>query len=1190
MGVCWDANGRGYIWEKGGRVKIYQGGAVLPTPLIDISEEVGHWRDHGMLGFALDPNFLTNGHIYMLYAVDRHHLMNHGTPNYSATTNEYFAATIMRITRYTAVGPNFTTVNYASRLVLLGETASTGVPMLHESHSTGSLVFGADGTLMATVGDGASYNNVDTGVGSDTYWSQALTDGIIRPAENVGAFRSQMVNSLNGKVLRLNPANGDGVPSNPWFDPAQPRAPKSRVWALGLRNPFRMTIRPGTGSTNPADAQPGVLYIGDVGWSTWEDLHVCYEGGLNFGWPLFEGLTPHAGYQSAITANQDAPNPLFNGTSCTIPYFRFQDLCKQATPIHLNGHPNPCSSGAQVPNTIPKFFHERPAVDWRHGSNQARVGAYSGNTAVTFNLNDPNSPVPGPVFGGYCAAGAAWVAGTGWPSGYQNVFMTGDYTGGWIRRFNFDANDQLVSVHDFATGLGAIVWMGQGPDGCLWYINYSANTVRRICSASAVNLPPVAAATQNIQYGTTPLTVDFSSTGSTDPEGGPLTYAWNFGDGSPISNSVSPSHTFTAPAGTPTTYTVTLTVTDNVSQTNSTTLIVSLNNTPPVVNITSFLDSSFYPVGVDTTYQMQASVTDAEHGPAQLTHAWAVVLHHNTHNHPEPVVNTPASSAVISGVGCDGETFYYSITLTVTDAGGLATSVTHRLYPRCYAIAPTAVILASSLVGEAPFVVNFDGTASFDPGTVVGHAWQFGNGTSASGANTSCTFTTPGTYQVSLTVTDNDGLTGQAVTTINVLDPAPPQCVGAIGSILREYWGSISGSTVSSLVNNPAFPDSPNGSTFPTSFIGPVNFANNYGTRIRGYIIAPETGNYQFIITSDDASAFYISPSADPQFKQLVCEVPGFSGETEYNKYPAQTSALIPLIAGRYYYVEMLHKDGSGSDHCRVSWKRPSNQTTTTIPGAVLARWVDCPPNVRLRVALAGNYQPATGLMTDQLRTAGLLPLSEPYTALGFAQAGGGGGETTTPAQLAATDHDAIVDWVLVELRNKNNASQILATRAALLQRDGDVVGTDGHARLLFPALPADNYYIAIRHRNHLGAMTLGQVMVNKNGAQVDFTLGSTLTHGVQARRSMSNGKWALWQGNVVRDGMVKYSGPSNDRDPILQEIGGVVPTNTTVNYHPADVNLDGTIKYSGSANDRDQILQVIGGSVPTQTRQEQLP
>ena len=89
---------------------------------------------------------------------------------------------------------------------------------MYESHGVGGLVFASDGTLLISCGDGASYNIEDGGSISHTYYNQALIDGIIRPEENVGAFRSQMLNSHNGKLLRINPENGDGVSSNPFFD------------------------------------------------------------------------------------------------------------------------------------------------------------------------------------------------------------------------------------------------------------------------------------------------------------------------------------------------------------------------------------------------------------------------------------------------------------------------------------------------------------------------------------------------------------------------------------------------------------------------------------------------------------------------------------------------------------------------------------------------------------------------------------------------------------------------------------------------------------------------------------------------------------------------------------------------------------------------------------------------------------
>ena len=102
-----------------------------------------------MLGFCLHPNFLNNGYIYLLYTVDRHHLLYAGTPNYSSSSNQYFAATIGRITRYTArASDGFRSVDLSTRKVLLGESITNGFPSLHESHGIGSLAFGTDGTLL----------------------------------------------------------------------------------------------------------------------------------------------------------------------------------------------------------------------------------------------------------------------------------------------------------------------------------------------------------------------------------------------------------------------------------------------------------------------------------------------------------------------------------------------------------------------------------------------------------------------------------------------------------------------------------------------------------------------------------------------------------------------------------------------------------------------------------------------------------------------------------------------------------------------------------------------------------------------------------------------------------------------------------------------------------------------------------
>lgn len=157
-----------FVWERGGRVYMVENNQK--KLFIDISEEVAAYRDLGLLGFALHPQFDTNGYFYLLYNVDRHHLLYYGTSNYSSTADEYLNATIGRLTRYTATK---TTGGYtiSNRQVMIGATKTTGIPMPNYNHGVGTLLFGADGTLLVSAGDGAS--NV-VGTKTESYNAQAL--------------------------------------------------------------------------------------------------------------------------------------------------------------------------------------------------------------------------------------------------------------------------------------------------------------------------------------------------------------------------------------------------------------------------------------------------------------------------------------------------------------------------------------------------------------------------------------------------------------------------------------------------------------------------------------------------------------------------------------------------------------------------------------------------------------------------------------------------------------------------------------------------------------------------------------------------------------------------------------------------------------------------------------------------------
>jgi hypothetical protein len=261
-----------------------------------------------------------------MYVVDRHHLMNFGTPEYDPTIDDYNSATIGRIVRYTARADiNFEVIDPASRLILLGDSPETGLPVLHQSHAVGSLTFGDDGTLLGSMGDSSSYQTTDLGGQIDGGWvDQALEDGIILDDENIGAFRAQYLGTLCGKFFRIDPSTGNGVSSNPWFDTESPRSAASRIWTLGLRNGFRMAVIPGTGSQNPEDGNPGTISYGDVGWNTWEEMGTVKTGGRNLGWPLYEGYDLVESYWRSDMQHPTAANPLA-GKDCP-QNFRFKNL------------------------------------------------------------------------------------------------------------------------------------------------------------------------------------------------------------------------------------------------------------------------------------------------------------------------------------------------------------------------------------------------------------------------------------------------------------------------------------------------------------------------------------------------------------------------------------------------------------------------------------------------------------------------------------------------------------------------------------------------------------------------------------------------------------------------------------------------------------------------------------------------
>ncbi len=247
-------DGRILIAQKSGIVRIWKNGTVLSTPFLDIRSQVNDYTDRGLIGLAVDPNFSSNGHVYVLYV-------------YEHNATDYTGPKSGRLARYTASGD---TASPASESVVLGSLVGPGcdsypadadcIPEEWIGHSVGNVKFASDGSMFVTIGDASNWNTV-----------------------NDPALRAQDIDSLAGKVLRISPT-GAGLPSNPFWN-GNPDAHRSKVWAYGVRNAFRFNIRPSNGT----------LYVGDVGWNTTEEVSVV-PAGANLGWPCYEGALQQSGY------------------------------------------------------------------------------------------------------------------------------------------------------------------------------------------------------------------------------------------------------------------------------------------------------------------------------------------------------------------------------------------------------------------------------------------------------------------------------------------------------------------------------------------------------------------------------------------------------------------------------------------------------------------------------------------------------------------------------------------------------------------------------------------------------------------------------------------------------------------------------------------------------------------------------
>ena len=620
-------DGRIFIAEKSGIIKFFDNlSDSTPTTFVDLRTKVHNYWDRGLLGFALHPSFPTVNSVYVLYA---HDAAIGGTAPRWGTAGQTSDGCP------TPPGATADGCVISGRLSRIADTGTYPIASSSEqvfvedwcqqypSHSTGSLAFGADGALYATGGDGASFNFVDYGqdgsplnpcgdppTGSGT----ALTP----PTAEGGALRSQDLRtpppadgvSVDGAILRVDPATGAGLPNNPLAGSSDPNA--RRIVAHGLRNPFRMTIRPGT-------SEP---WLGDVGWNDWEEVNRLADplGAVeNFGWPCYEGTGRQSGYDNT---NLNICENLYGAGAgaVTTPYYTYHHLAKV-----VNGETCPTGSSS--------------------------------------------------------AAGLAFYTTGPFPDTYDGALFFSDYSRDciWVMFKGANGLPDPANRMTFDAGASNPVDVRIGPDGNLYYADFDGGTIRRVHYVG-VNQPPTAVATADPTNGSAPLEVDFDGTGSSDPEGLPLTYAWDLdGDGQFDDSNVSqPQFTYTQPGS----YTARLRVTDaGGSPATSGPISITASNTPPEATILTPVPPTSWEVG--DTISFSGSASDEQQGtlPASAL-SWDLVLQHcpsNCHEHP-----IQSWSGVSSGsfVAPDHEyPSYLQLELTAADAHGGVDATTIDLQP-----------------------------------------------------------------------------------------------------------------------------------------------------------------------------------------------------------------------------------------------------------------------------------------------------------------------------------------------------------------------------------------------------------------------------------------------------------------------------------------------------------------------------
>ncbi|MEV5981277.1 PQQ-dependent sugar dehydrogenase [Streptomyces sp. NPDC052114] len=540
--------------------------------------------EEGLQGVGLDPKFSENRAIYLYYAPPLDTPAGDAPENGTAEDFKKFDG-VNRLSRFVLKADG--TLDTASEKKVLDVPASRGTCC----HVGGDIDFDKDGNLYLSTGDD-----------SNPFASDGFTP-IDERANRNPAFDARRsagnTNDLRGKILRIKVAD-DGsytVPDGNLFAKGTEKT-RPEIYAMGFRNPFRMSV----------DKPTGIVYVGDYGPDAGaadpkrgpagqvEFARVTKAG--NFGWPFCTGKNDaYVDYDFATGTSGAA-------FDCAAP--------RNDSPHNTGLTDLPPAQEAWIP--------------------------YDGGSVPEFGSGS-ESPMGGPVYR-YDAANTSPVK---FPEAYDGNFFAGEFGRRWIKRIEQGADGTVSKINPFPWTGTQVMDMEFGPDGALYVLDYGTawfggdenSGLYRIENATEGH-SPVAEATASKTSGQAPLRTKFTAT-ATDADGGTLTYAWDFGDGGK-STQQNPTYTYKKNG----VYTATVTVKDSTGRTGSASAHVTVGNTAPKVTLELPGDGQLFTFGDKVPFKVK--VSDPEDGPIDCTKVKVThILGHDSHGHP-----------VTSANGCEG--------------------------------------------------------------------------------------------------------------------------------------------------------------------------------------------------------------------------------------------------------------------------------------------------------------------------------------------------------------------------------------------------------------------------------------------------------------------------------------------------------------------------------------------------------